>query len=281
MVGGFVLAALCLVGFITFEKRKEHPLLDLHFFAKPRFAVGSLGITVNFLAMFAMFFVLTQYLQYVNGYSPLAAGIRGMPAALVLIVVSPRGPKLVSLVGAKRTVGGGFLVMALGLTLMSTIDRNTDYWMVALSLMVIAAGVGAAMPTLSSGIVQSVPMHKAGVGSAVNDTTREVGGAVGIALIGSIVNSIYRNKVSPALKGLPEAARDAAHDNIAKALRVADNAGQFVGEEAAAKIRVSVQNSFIDGMRVGLRVAVVMVVMCAIVVFMKLPDEEMHASNVH
>ncbi len=281
VVGGFVLSVLCLTGFISYERRAKHPLLDLHFFSKPRFAVGSLGITTNFLAMFAMFFVLTQYLQYVNGYSPLAAGVRGMPAAFTLILVSPRGPKLVATIGAKRTVGGGFVIMALGLAMLSFVDRNTDYWMVALSLIVMAAGVGAAMPTLSSGIVQSVPMHKAGVGSAVNDTTREVGGAVGIALIGSIVNSIYRHKVGPALKGLPDVARDAAHDNIAKALRVADNASQFVGEEAAAKIRVSVQNSFIDGMRVGLRVAVVMVVICATVVFLKLPDEEMHAANVH
>ena len=274
---GFVLAVLGLCGFIFWERRVEHPLLDLHFFSKPRFAIGSLGISINFLAMFSMFFVLTQYLQYVLGYSPLAAGIRGMPAALTMVIMSPRGPKLVERFGAKRVVGGGFLVMAAGLLSMSFATRTSGYPMIAASLIVMALGVSVVMPNLSSGIVQSVPLHKAGVGSAVNDTTREVGGAIGIAVIGSVVNSIYRSKVSPALTNIPEAARELAKDNIAKALRVSDNIGQTVGAEAGSKLRMAVQNAFIDGMRFGLRISVVIVILYAFVVFKKLPDEEIHS----
>ena len=92
VVAGFVVASVCLVGFVLFERRSQYPMLDMRFFSNRGFAMGSLGVTVVFLAMFAMFFVLTQYLQYVKGYSPLAAGVRGLPSALTMLVVSPRAP---------------------------------------------------------------------------------------------------------------------------------------------------------------------------------------------
>ena len=279
VLAGFVIAATLLYTFVATAKRKENPLLDMNFFSNPRFAIGSLGISVNFLAMFSMFFMLTQYLQYVNGYSPLAAGIRGVPFALTLVALSPRGPKLVHRFGAKRVVGGGFIVMAVGLLLMSTTTRTTDYWQVGLFLVIMASGVGVAMPNLSSGIVQSVPLNKAGVGSAVNDTTREVGGAIGIALIGSVVNSIYRNNIESALTTLPDSARDAAGDNIAKALVVSDKVGQTLGADAGENLRVAVQNAFMDGMHGGLYVAATLVIVCAVIVFKKLPDEEIDPAS--
>jgi EmrB/QacA subfamily drug resistance transporter len=276
VVVGFVVAAICLVGFVFFERGREHPMLDMRFFRNPRFAMGSLGITTTFFAMFAMFFVLTQYLQYVKGYGPLAAGVRGLPFAVVMIVVSPRAPLLAAKVGAKRAVGGGMVVLALGLTMLSFVTLSTNYWYVALCLALAAAGVGAAMPSLSSGIVQSVPMHKAGVGSAVNDTTRELGGAIGIAALGSIVNSIYRSHLGPSLVALPAAAREAASRNVAGAL--------FVGRslptpELQAQFKVAVQQSFVDGVHIALRVAAVIVVLGGLTVGARLPDGDQHATH--
>ncbi len=278
---GFVLAAVCLVGFVFFERRHAHPMLDMHFFENPRFAMGSLGITVTFFAMFAMFFVLTQYLQFVQGYSALEAGVRGLPFAVTMIIVSPRAPKLAAGLGTKRAVGGGMLVLAIGLLLMSFIGLDTTYWYVALCLVLMAAGVGAAMPSLSSGIVQSVPMNKAGVGSAVNDTTREVGGAIGIAALGSIVNSIYRDNLSPALVQLPPEAQEAASRNVAGALRVAGGLAATAGPEAAAQFTTAVQQSFVDGIHVALRVAAAIVVAGAVVVAARIPNSEQHGFGAH
>jgi EmrB/QacA subfamily drug resistance transporter len=273
---GFVLAAICLIGFVFFERRQRHPMLDMHFFENSRFAMGSLGITVTFFAMFAMFFVLTQYLQFVQGYSPLEAGVRGLPFAATMIIVSPRAPRLAAGIGTKRAVGGGMLLLAVGLTLMSFVGLQTSYWYVAVCLVLMAAGVGSAMPSLSSGIVQSVPMNKAGVGSAVNDTTREVGGAIGIAALGSIVNSIYRGQLAPALSQLPADAQEVASRNVAGALRVAGSLAVTAGPEAAARFATAVQQSFVDGMHVALRVAAAVVVAGALVVAARIPDGEQH-----
>ena len=281
VIAGFALAAVGLVGFVLYERRNPHPMLDMAFFKNRRFAMGSLGITMTFFAMFAMFFILTQYLQYVKGYSPLSAGLRGLPFALTMITVSPRAPLIAAKLGAKRAVGGGMVLLTFGLLLMSFVQRDTPYLYVVLCLVIIASGVGSAMPSLSSGIVQSVPMHKAGVGSAVNDTTREVGGAIGIAVIGSIVNSIYRDRVGVAVAQLPADAQALAKDNIAKALRISDGLDSLVGPGASAKMRAAVQQAFVDGTHVALRIAAAMVVLAAVVVFIRLPDGGEHSEPSH
>ena len=281
VAGGFIVAAVCFVGFVFFERRREHPMLDMHFFANRRFAMGSLGISTTFFAMFAMFFVLTQYLQYVRGYSPLASGVRGLPFAVTMIIVSPRAPALAARIGAKRAVGGGMVLLAVGLTTLSFVTLTTSYWYVAMCLVLAAGGVGAAMPSLSSGIVQSVPLNKAGVGSAVNDTTREVGGAIGIAALGSIVNSIYRDHLAPALVQLPAAAQEAASRNVAGALRVAGGLAQTQGPAAAAQLAEVVRQSFVDGVHVALRVAAVVVVAGGVVVASRIPNGDQHAVSGH
>ena len=279
VIAGFAAAVVCLTGFVLFERRQQHPMLDMQFFSNPRFAMGSLGITTTFFAMFAMFFLLTQYLQYVKGYSPLAAGARGLPFAVVMIIVSPRAPRLAAGLGTKRAVGGGMAGLALGLLLLSFVTRTTPYPYVALCLVLAASGVGAAMASLSSGIVQSVPMNKAGVGSAVNDTTREVGGAIGIATLGSIVNSIYRGHLAPALAHLPADAQAVAAHNVAGALAVAAKLAQTSGPAAAEQFLGDVQQAFVDGIHVALRVAAGIVLLGASVVAARIPDGEIHAGH--
>ena len=266
VVLGFVVAALGLAGFVVYEQHREDPMLDMRHFRLPRFAMGSVGITFTFLAMFSMFFVLTQYLQYVRGHSPLGAGVRGLPFAGTMIVVSPRSAELASRVGVRRLVPAGMGVMAVGLVLLSFVTASTPYWYVAACLVLMACGVGVAMPSLSSGIVQSVPMQQAGVGSAVNDTTREVGGAIGIALVGSIVTSVYRHRLGDALDVLPPHLADVARDNVGKALGVAAAAGDQLGPEAGGALVEQVRDAFVSGAHVGLRVAAAIVLAAAFVV---------------
>jgi hypothetical protein len=269
VIGGFVVAAIGLVGFILFERHADQPLLDLQYFRAPRFAMGSLGITFSFLAMFSTFFVLTQYLQYVQGASPLGAGVRTLPFALTMIVVSPRSADLAARFGVRQVVATGMSILVVGLLMFSFAGIDTPYWFVALFLVVMASGVGMTMPSLSTGIVQSVPMHKAGVGSAVNDTTREVGGAVGIALIGSIVTSVYRDRLGSSLDALPPEQAELARDNVGKAVAVADRAAQQMGDAAGADLLRAVRQAFVDGGHVGLRVSAALVVAAGAVIFVR------------
>ena len=281
VMAGFVLAAVCLVGFVLYERRVQEPMLDMAFFRNRRFAMGSMGITVTFFAMFSMFFILTQYLQYVQGYSSLEAGVRGLPFAATMITVSPRAPRIAAKLGAKRAVAGGMTVLTVGLLLMSLVQIDTPYWYVAMCLVLVAYGVGSAMPSLSSGIVQSVPMHKAGVGSAVNDTTREVGGAIGIAVVGSVVSSIYRSNASSTIAQFPEELQEVARVNIARALGVVGRLEQTAGAEAAAVLRNDLRQAFVDGTHVALRVSAALVAVGAVIMFVRLPDSGDHSGPGH
>jgi EmrB/QacA subfamily drug resistance transporter len=281
VVVGFVLAAVCLVGFVFYERRVNEPMLDMAFFRNRRFAMGSMGITVTFFAMFSMFFILTQYLQYVQGYSSLEAGVRGLPFAATMITVSPRAPRIAAKLGAKRAVAGGMTVLTVGLLLMSLVQIDTPYWYVAMCLVLVAYGVGSAMPSLSSGIVQSVPMHKAGVGSAVNDTTREVGGAIGIAVVGSVVSSIYRSNASSTIAQFPEELQEVARVNIARALGVVGRLEQTAGAEAAEVLRNDLRQAFVDGTHVALRVSAALVAIGAVIMFVRLPDSGDHSGPGH
>jgi hypothetical protein len=167
------------------------------------------------------------------------------------------------------------VALVFGLLLLSTVALDTPYWFVALCLVFAGYGVASSMPSLSSGIVQSVPMDKAGVGSAVNDTTREVGGAVGIAVIGSVVNSIYRSNIGSALTQLPAELKELASDNIAKALAISGSLDPVGG----AAMRTAVQQAFVDGMHIALRVSAAVVAVGAVVMYRRLPDSGEHSSD--
>ena len=281
VVVGFVVAAVGLVGFVVYERRIAHPLLDMSYFGTPRFAMGALGITFTFLGMFSMFFVLTQYLQYVKGYTPLGAGVRGLPFAATMIVVSPRSADLAARFGVRRVVGTGMTVFTVGLVMLSLVEVGTSYLYVVVCLVIAAAGVASTMPSLSAGIVQSVPMHKAGVGSAVNDTTREVGGAIGIAVVGTVVTSVYRDHLSPALAVLPPELADVARDNVAKALAVADQGRSVVGDEQADQLVAEVRQAFVDGAHVGLRIAAALVMVAALVVVARVGSDDSYGARHH
>ncbi len=281
-IGAFALAVLALGGFILWERRTAEPMLDMKFFAIRRFGIGSLGVTFVFLAMFAMFFMISQYLQSVRGYSPLRAGFATLPFAATMIFLSSRGPALGARFGSKKVVSAGFCVVPVGLLGLSFMSESKPYWYVALCLIVMAVGPALAIPTLSSGIVLSLPLDKAGVGSAVNDTTREVGGAIGIAVLGSILSSHYRAGMKPALAQLPAEAAQ-----VAEAAR--RGVGPLGGLLAAApgipqlkdrlpqlqSLYATARHEFVGGMQVGFRVAAVAMVLVAAAIIAWYPNEEL------
>ncbi|MEP7054320.1 MAG: MFS transporter [Actinomycetota bacterium] len=231
-----VVAAITLPLFLIWERRTEHPMLPLALFRDRRFSLGSGVITVAFFVMFGFFFLLTQYLQLARGYSPLGAGLAGLPVALMFVVVSPRSAGLAARFGPARVMALGFGVVAAGFAVLTTVSVSTPYIVIAVALALLGAGMSLTAAPATSEIMTSVPLSKAGVGSAVNDTTRELGGALGIALLGSIANTAYRSGINLDGLQLPAAAHAAASESIGAASAVAATipGGAEVSARAAA-----------------------------------------------
>ncbi|MCU1499427.1 MAG: drug resistance transporter, EmrB/QacA subfamily, partial [Acidimicrobiales bacterium] len=198
----FGLALVALVAFGLRELSARHPMLDLRLFRDRRFSVASGGMTLVFFAMFGTFFLVSQYFQLVLGYSPFRSGLLQLPMAVVMMAIAPQVPKLVAHFGAHRVVPVGLGFVAVGLAFFSQVEVDSSIWAVYLSILPLAAGMATTMTPLTTLIMSSVPLGKAGVGSAMNDTTRELGGALGVAVLGSVVTSRFTSSLGPALSGL-------------------------------------------------------------------------------
>jgi predicted MFS family arabinose efflux permease len=238
-------------------------MLPLSFFRDRRFTVGSGVITVAFMAMFGFFFLASQYLQFVKGYSPLRAGAATLPAALMFILVAPRSARLADTYGFRRAVGFASFISAAGFGLMALLESDSTYWLFAGALVVMAIGQGMIAPPATTAIMSSVPLNQAGVGSAVNDTTRELGGAFGIAILGSIVTSAYRGSVE--LDGLSTADAEVARESVGGAWGVAQRIGGTQGQQLLDDAGRAFTSAFGTAMLVGAGILVLMGVVVAAV----------------
>ena len=215
VIGALVLGVLALVAFVLVELRKKAPMLDPRLFLLRGFGTGSLSITAQFFAAFGFFFIVMQYLQFVNGYSPLAAATAMLPMPLVLIPTARMAPRLADRLGFARVGALGLSLIAVGFFVISRLGTDLVYWQFAIGVVIFALGMGLAGTPATTAIVSSLPQSKQGVASAVNDTAREVGSAFGIAVLGSVLNSGYRAGMADAVAGLPPQAATAAQDSIA------------------------------------------------------------------
>src|ERR687897_3864282 len=237
VLAAFFAAGAALALFVRWEQRSDHPMLPLTLFRDRRFSTGSGVITVAFFVMFGFFFLMTQYLQFGRGYSPLEAGLAGLPLALSFVVFSPRSAVLAERYGAARVMALGLAVVAVGFGVLTTLTSDTPYLVIGGAFTILGAGMSITAAPATSEIMTSVPLSKAGVGSAVNDTTRELGGALGIALLGSIANTAYRSSVELDGVQLPAGARAAAEESIGAASAVAEGVpggGEIVAQASAA-----------------------------------------------
>jgi hypothetical protein len=250
-VSSLIVALLAGVGFVMWERRADHPMLDLKYFRDPRFSVSAVTISLGFFAMFGLFFLLTQYLQFVKGYSALEAAVRTLPLAFMLIIVSPRSAALAERFGPKRVMSSGLLVLASGFVVMSFARPSSSYLLVAAALVLMGTGMAVTMANATGGIMGSLPLGKAGVGSAVNDTTREVGGSIGIAVLGSLLTVGVRSAIDDDLGGLPGETADVARDSIGAAFGVAERVGGPAGDALTEAAR----NAFTDAFSVAMLVA--------------------------
>jgi len=236
VVAAFVAAAVALSLFVGWERRSDHPMLPLSLFRDRRLSVGSGVITVAFFVMFGFFFLMTQYLQFGRGFSPLEAGLASLPLALTFVAVSPRSAALAERYGAPKVMALGLLVVAVGFAVLTTLTPGTPYLVIAGAFALLGAGMSISAAPATSEIMTSVPLSKAGVGSAINDTTRELGGALGIALLGSVANSAYRSGIELDGVSLPAAAREGAGESIGAASAIAEQVpgGADVATRAAS-----------------------------------------------
>ena len=256
-----------LVSFGFFELHSSHPMVDLRIFTNARFSAASFAVTMIFLALFGWLFLFTQQLQFVLGYSALQAGVRCLPFALTMGVASPVSAKLAARVGTKVVVTAGLVVMAVGFGLLSTATVHTGYPMLMVASMMVAAGMGLAMAPATESIMGSLPRSQAGVGSAVNDTTRFVGGALGVALTGSVASSVFANHLHPVLTHVP--ARDAAEakSSVGAAVLVGQHAPGSFGQVIVDIAR----QAFVAGSDRAMLVAVVAAALGSLVAARFLP----------
>jgi EmrB/QacA subfamily drug resistance transporter len=268
VIAAFAVAAVTLSVFVAWELHTDHPMLNVRFFENPRFTAANISVTLVFFALFGSLFFLTQYLQFVLGYTALQAGLRVAPISLALIVVAPLAGRLVVPIGNKLLVVAGMTTVGVGLWLLSTVSLTTGYPLVLLSLMVLGTGMGLAMTPATESIMGSLPLGKAGVGSAMNDTTRQIGGALGVAILGSVFATAYSAAIAPALKALPTQAASAAANSVGEALAIA---ARLPGTSGAA-LAAAADRSFIEAMDRGLFVGAAVAVAGALVALLWLPN---------
>ena len=268
----FGIGAVVVAVFIVWELRIDHPMLDMHFFRNPRFTAANIAVTLVYFAMFGQMFVMNQYTQVVLGYSPLEAGLRMMPMSLVMICVAPMAPRLVYRIGTKVVVGGGLVISSIGVFIVSTVPTTDGYPHLLAGIIILAFGMGCVMAPATESIMGSLPREKAGVGSAMNDTTRQMGGALGVAVIGSILAAIYRPGVQSDMSaaGIAQPLIDTAKESVGGAVfRAASAPG--VSAETAAQIQQIAIQQYVDGIHVAMKIGAAVVLLAAFVAFRWLP----------
>jgi EmrB/QacA subfamily drug resistance transporter len=261
----FVVGAAVIGAFLLWESRIDHPMLDVRFFRNPRFTAASMGITMVFFAMFGSTFLLTQYFQFVLGYTPFETGIRFLPIAASMMILSPLSARIVQRVGTKLVVATGLTLVTVGLASWASLSASSSYWPdIIWRQALLAGGMALTMAPATESIMGALPLGKAGVGSAVNDTTRQVGGALGVAVIGSVLASIYGSQVGDFLQGKP--VPSGTSEQLQQSLGLALAAGEQVPGLADTAV-----NAFLDGMHAGVLVAAGVALVGAVIAFVWLP----------
>ena len=272
-LSGMTLALLALAGallaaFGWWERRTDQPMLDLGFFRSARFTVGTAAVSIAFFALLGGIFALTQYLQFGHGYTAIEAGAIMSPLALGLIIGASSSDRAVARLGIARVVATGLLGLATALATTLLWDVHTSTGWLAAWFFGLALSMGWVMAPATEAVVGAVPAARSGVASAMNTVARMVSGALGVAVVGSIVSSLYTEDASESLGALPPPARDAAAESIGAASALVAQ----LPPEAAAKLSAVSGDAFAGAMGIGLAVASALALVTALVVARLLPD---------
>jgi Na+/melibiose symporter-like transporter len=252
-------------------------MLDIRYFRNPAFSTGTGGMILIFMSMYGLIFLLTQYLQLILGFSPLGTALRLLPIAVIMIIVAPLTPRLSERFGANKTVAAGMLLAALAMLLFRLTTPTTPYLAVAVMIACLNAGFALSMSPMTAAIMSAVPSRRAGAGSAMNDASRELGAALGIAVMGSIAASQFTNSVGSLTHGLSPALQERAGESIAGAIAVADS----IGGKAGAALQVGANHAFLEGMHLSVTIGAVLCVISACLVTRYLPRVLSHEGAMH
>jgi EmrB/QacA subfamily drug resistance transporter len=256
-LAGLALGLVVLAGFVAFELRQGTPMLNPRIFTRRGLSAGSISIFVQFFAFFGFIFLVLQYLQIVRGDSAFLAAVSMLPLAATMMPASRLAPKAAAKFGSRPVCVTGLVLIAGALIILAQLGSVTPYWVLAAGLLVLGAGMGAAMTPATSAITSALPSRQQGVASAMNDLSREVGGALGIAVIGSIMTAVYRSHLT--VTGVSAAVLDQARDSLAVASRL------------GGPVSAHADTAFIDGIHIALLAAAGTVVLAALAVAVLLP----------
>jgi EmrB/QacA subfamily drug resistance transporter len=275
VVGAFATAVLLGVLFVRRQLTTRDPLLDVRLFKAPAFSLGSLAISAAFFALFGMIFLMTQYLQLVQGRSAIETGLVMLPLAFGLVIGSGLSHKINERIGTPRQLFGAMVLVALVIGSVALWQPDTSTWVICLFFFVLPLGMGNVMAPGTQAVMTAVPEDKAGVGSAMNDLNRQVAGALGVAIVGSVSSSVYSSKVESATTALPPEAAHAASDSIGGAVGVA---AQLPAGTADA-LAVAAGGAFTDALGLALLVGSGVTLAGALLVKRYLPDTRRSAKR--
>jgi DHA2 family multidrug resistance protein-like MFS transporter len=267
ILGAFAAAAAILALFAAWELHTPAPMLDVRLFANRRFSAASGAIALAFFGLFGVLFFTSQYLQDVHGFGPLQAGVWSLPVAGGLALGGPLSARIGAALGTKLTVSAGLAVLAGGLALYATARPGSGFALVGGAEAILGLGIGLAMTPATDSIMGTLPPERASVGSAMNDTVRQLGGALGVAVLGSVLSSHYRDGMDAAAHGLPAPAGHAAQDSIGGAAAVAERIGGAAGQA----LHHTASLAFVDAMQVAMLVAAAVTAAGALVALTLLP----------
>jgi EmrB/QacA subfamily drug resistance transporter len=259
-----------LVGFILYELRRREPLLDPRNFLRRDFGAGSLSIFVQFFSAFGFLFLALPYLQLVLGYSPLQASGALLPTAVVVMPLSRVAPRIAAHVGVRITGPVGLGLMACGFVVLSSLGTESSYWHFLAGLLPFGAGMALSGAPATTAIVASLPRDKQGVASAVNDVSRELGGALGIAILGSVLNTVYRSSLDTT--GLPARVAAKARGSIG----AAEGIGHRIG---SPELVANASSAFTHGVGIALLAGAAVLVLGAIGVALRAPGQAESQAN--
>jgi EmrB/QacA subfamily drug resistance transporter len=269
----FVVAFIFLGAFALWESRAKNAMLPMEFFRNMSFTGANTALALVSFSLFGSVFFLSQYFQTVQNAPGFEAGLRVLPMAITLTIVASQSARVCLIYGIKRTVAFGIGLAAVALLFMALVYKvDTPYWVIAIGQVLLALGLGTATSPATSSVMGSVPVRKAGIGSAMNDTTRQLGGAFGIALLGTVMNNAYTHGVqSLQTLGLPAQTMAA----IGKSIQAAHVIAADPQTPAAVRdtIITTTNQAFVDGMTAAMLVGATVMGLACVVVLLILPDQ--------
>ena len=251
-LAGFTATAVITVAFVAIERHQAHPMLDVSLFRTPAFSAASGSVTLAFFALFGFIFLITQYFQFIRGYGTLSTGVRILPVATTIAVGSILGARLADRVGTRALVATGLLLLGTAFAWIAVSSTYRPYSVILVQMVLIGTGLGLATTPATESILSVLPAAKAGVGSAVNDATRETGGTLGVAVLGSIFTSIYAHHLAgTSVAALPHHVAVAARESVGAAFAAASHAAPPVSHQLITDINAS----FMNGLQIACLVA--------------------------